>query len=167
MENNSLKHSGVKGMKWGVRRYQNPDGTLTDLGKRRQGYEQRNPKGDKKNKKVSDNPNDWVTDDYRDYSNISSSVGRLSNDAKNSVRSIPTKRQKINLDHMSDKELNDRINRELLERRYNDIFSTPSKAEKGKKYVANTLAVAGSLAALATSSLAIAIQIRELKNKSS
>lgn len=29
----SLQHYGVKGMKWGVRRYQNKDGTLTSLGK--------------------------------------------------------------------------------------------------------------------------------------
>ena len=32
---NDLKHSGVLGMKWGVRRYQNKDGTLTAEGKKR------------------------------------------------------------------------------------------------------------------------------------
>lgn len=37
-----LAHHGVKGMKWGVRRYQNKDGTLTALGKKRK-YE--NPDG--------------------------------------------------------------------------------------------------------------------------
>ncbi len=31
-----LMHYGVKGMKWGVRRYQNADGTLTAKGKKRE-----------------------------------------------------------------------------------------------------------------------------------
>ena len=33
---NELYHHGIKGMHWGVRRYQNPDGTLTNAGKRRE-----------------------------------------------------------------------------------------------------------------------------------
>lgn len=32
----TLIHHGIKGQKWGIRRYQNPDGTLTAEGKRRQ-----------------------------------------------------------------------------------------------------------------------------------
>lgn len=32
----ALYHHGIKGQRWGVRRYQNRDGTLTDKGRKRQ-----------------------------------------------------------------------------------------------------------------------------------
>jgi len=38
---NELYHYGVKGMKWGVRRYRNSDGTLTSAGKKRAKQEYR------------------------------------------------------------------------------------------------------------------------------
>lgn len=36
--NDFLMHHGIKGQKWGIRRYQNPDGTLTAEGRKRYGY---------------------------------------------------------------------------------------------------------------------------------
>ena len=37
MSGESLEHHGVLGMKWGVRRYRNSNGTYNDKGKRRYG----------------------------------------------------------------------------------------------------------------------------------
>lgn len=35
MDNEALEHHGILGQKWGVRRYQNADGSLTEAGKKR------------------------------------------------------------------------------------------------------------------------------------
>lgn len=44
-KSNCLAHHGIKGQKWGIRRYQNEDGSLTEAGRRRYGvnYINKNP----------------------------------------------------------------------------------------------------------------------------
>lgn len=52
---NSLRHFGVQGMKWGQRRYQNEDGSLTSLGKERYGHNgQRSARGVKRDLNMLD-----------------------------------------------------------------------------------------------------------------
>ena len=58
-EFSELYHYGIKGMHWGIRRYQNPDGSLTELGKKHYDQEvdviknQYNKKITKSEKKIS------------------------------------------------------------------------------------------------------------------
>lgn len=40
-EDNVLIHHGIKGQKWGVRRFQNEDGSLTNAGKKRYSFKER------------------------------------------------------------------------------------------------------------------------------
>lgn len=47
-KNNELYHHGIKGMRWGVRRFQKKDGTLTNAGKKRYDDEDGCPIGCKK-----------------------------------------------------------------------------------------------------------------------
>lgn len=51
-----LAHHGILGMKWGIRRYRNKDGSLTDAGKKRYGKRKLKPIGEMKDaalKKIS------------------------------------------------------------------------------------------------------------------
>lgn len=70
---NELYHHGVKGMKWGVRRYQNPDGSLTAAGKRRRA------KQDAKQARKEAKQKTW-SDDARDsYKIRQKKVNQMSN----------------------------------------------------------------------------------------
>lgn len=51
MENSQLYHHGILGMKWGVRRFQNKDGSLTSAGKRHPEQNSKAKQGNNKKKK--------------------------------------------------------------------------------------------------------------------
>lgn len=50
MENDKLQHAGIKGMRWGRRRYQNKDGSLTPEGRKRYGLDNDNANHDDHNR---------------------------------------------------------------------------------------------------------------------
>ena len=165
MDNNILIHWGKKGQRWGVRRYQNKDGTLTEAGKKRYARDQRENAGKKKGDKVGvADPDRWVREDLSRSRKLADETSGLVNKAKNindnAIRNRP--KAKMDLSKMSDQEMRNQINRAMLERQYNDMFA-PQKVSKGREYVSKALEIGGGALAVTSSALGIALAIKELK----
>lgn len=150
-----LYHHGILGMKWGVRRFQNKDGTYTNAGKAR-----RNKIQTEEPSNQSNNAGTKTISKLKKEKAIVDSTKQQIDHARQSVQQI--KKPRMDLSNMTNQQLQDRITRENLERQYNQMFAPDPK---GKEVVDSVLTY-GSMALAATSSaLAIAISIKQLKEK--
>lgn len=171
---NYIIHWGIPGMKWGVRRYRNSDGTLTEAGKRRYQRDVDENKARKKDNRITLNKEDvgdpyrWAKEDLTRSRNVVNESRNLVSNLDNLNRTTTHhKTKKTDLSGMTDKEMRDKINRELLERQYNQLFNDVdnSKVNTGRQVVNDTLSVVGGVLGVAASSLGIALAVKELRGK--
>lgn len=168
--NNQIWHWGIKGMKWGVRRYQNTDGSLTDAGKRRYSTDvAANAKKKKDNRLPEESlndPNRWVKEDRERTKRVVDSGSQMAGNLKTlndkSMRIQARRTPKMDLSKMTDQEMREQINRAMLEKQYDDMFN-PKKVYSGREAVSDTLEIAGSVLTITSSALGIALAIKELK----
>lgn len=102
MDNNELTHWGIKGQRWGIRRFQNKDGSLTEAGKKRRG--------------IDDNDDD-------DTESTETKRERL-------LKSTNASELYKNRNLLTTAELNERLNRIDTERRLSEAAAKESKPKK-------------------------------------
>lgn len=170
MEATELIHYGIPGMKWGVRRYQNKDGSLTKAGEDRYNRDVRENNAKKKdNRMIIDGPDPkrWAREDLERRKDVVDAHADLVKEAKKIAEKTEPKptATRMDLSKMSDKELRDKINRELLEQQYNKLFSEISQPQisRGRQVLNDTLDIAGSVLAVTGSALTIALAVQKLK----
>ena len=123
-----LYHHGIKGMRWGVRRYQNKDGSLTKAGQRRYNKEMEKLKAEKEN--------------LKNYKKTATKLGKLEamrkqiEDEKAKINGKKTdepETKKNPLDDLSDTELRKKVDRMRMEKDYSDL----SKQTSGNQELRN------------------------------
>lgn len=206
-----IQHSGIKGMKWGVRRYQNKDGSLTPAGKKRYNNYETEAKNmtdqelrskinrmnlekryinlskgqaSKTNRAldltgkataIGSDAGKIAKDGYKmmdlDSTNVklsgqglnviskSASSAKKINNIVNDKQNI--KRSKAKLDSMTDKDLQDIVNRMDLEQQYSNLKR--ETVTRGKVSATEILDIVGSVVAIGASATAMAVSIYNLK----
>ena len=141
-----LRHHGIKGQKWGVRRFQNKDGSLTPAGAKR-----------------------YSADDYKSALDKVNKADKTLKDVKKMRNEAEAKtyekKIKYDLSKMSDKDLQQAVNRLNMEERYTQVMAQRHRLEQGEDKVNKILNAAGSSLAGAATALTIAAAIKELTDK--
>lgn len=161
---NELQHWGIKGMKWGVRRYQNADGSLTPAGVKRYRDEAESIERQLNGRKST------TADDYQNAIKRTKSVGegidsarKFNDDVKRIKDPAMEKRIRKSTEQMTDKELQQRVQRLNMEDNYTRMMMHREHLKQGEDYVNRALDISAVAVRGATTALTIALLVKQLR----
>lgn len=130
-----LTHWGIKGMRWGVRRYQRKDGSLTPAGQRRLKKEAEAIKKEEqvlKNRKATQAKIDKLSAKRKA---LEDEKKALKGDKTKKPEAAEAKPTKKSIKDMTDDELASAIRRAQLEQQYSSLTAQPETTAKGNGFV--------------------------------
>jgi hypothetical protein len=160
-----LVHHGIKGQKWGRRQYQNKDGSLTPAGRERYGSKENFEKQYPTEQKAAMNAVKKASDE-----------GVKTAKAGRELEAERTRKKQRKADkaleeatrekarQMSDQELREAVNRLNMEENYTRMIQNRERIDVGESAVTKILDGTMKGMTLASTALAIALAIKELRN---
>ena len=152
-----LCHFGIKNQKWGVRRYQNLDGTYTEVGllrRRKSGSVDLSKVSSKKINSVSSSGKSVIDSSHQLYS-------RRQQRKLDKLKAAREAEIDVELSQMDDKTLQQAVNRLNMERNYKSLKTADIKV--GRSLIDDILDDAGSVLTIGASAATIALAIHQLR----
>ena len=144
-DENELTHWGVRGMRWGVRRFQNKDGSLTKAGQKRYNEELAKVRKEErtlKNRKSVQTKIDKlaarkkaVEDSKKQFDQEQKKSKRGDKKTEKDEVKTAKKEAKKSAKEMGDEELAYKIRRVQMEKQYEALVAEPEQAAKGNGFV--------------------------------
>ena len=171
MNNAELYHHGVKGQRWGIRRYQNKNGSLTAYGKKRYAKELAKLEAEKKRVRQYEQTAKKMSklDDVRkDLDERKKALNPDDTPESAKQQKAPSVPQKRKLSELSNEEIQAKIDRMNLENKYKELaqarIDAVSKKEvsKGRKFAEEVLTNAGKNIATQTAAWALGTGVNKV-----
>lgn len=169
VSSDEIKHHGIKGQKWGRRRYQNKDGSLTAEGKRRYGdvtpeeFDKKRADertADVKRMKGAKSAMDGARGD-------AAAIERYANNKHSKKQAKAAKEREDEIREkvykMSDEELKAAVNRLNMEERYTQVMQSREYIDTGRSATEKFMGSATTALTLTSTALTVAMMIRELQ----
>ena len=165
LSTDELYHHGIKGQKWGVRRFQNEDGSLTNAGKKRYGtkenFEKQYPEDVKRNVKAIKKT---VGVAEKAATAKQQNRERAKEERKREIKADREKQIREEAYKMSDKELRDVVNRLNMEERYTQVMRDREVIEVGKSKTEKFMDFTVTALTVASTGLSIYATLKGIKD---
>lgn len=161
---NELSHYGIKGQKWGRRRYQNKDGSLTPAGKQRYGSEENFESRYDEDVKAGIRATKKLTDGGKDLTRATKEYeGERSRKKQQKANKALEEAARDKARSMSDQELRYAVNRLNMEENYTRMIQNRERIELGESAASKFMDRSTTALTFASTVLSIALAVKELK----
>lgn len=162
MNSEELKHYGIKGQKWGRRRYQNSDGSLTPEGKKRYG----DSDGDSQRRQLE--AIKTTRDTTKALKPGVDEYNRMAKDKRSkkqkAIDAAVEAEIRDRVYKMSDEDLRNAVNRINMEERYTQVMQQREHIELGKSKTEKFLDATTTALRVAELAVPVALAIYGVKN---